>query len=360
MPLLLQLHADLPAHFPGHERRLHVFGCRKRACHRKKGCIRAIRSTRVLPTPRSDVNTVSLNNATGESSAPQGPPQNLGDKLFKSRSPAFSSQSPNPFILPSQIVNNPGQVSRDVSSFSVPFLAPCSSTPASAEKSPTTSAIAMRLTEKLHIACEQLPSKPSCGTWPRDGELPTLYPLLYLEAEYETLDDRAQESVMVQTLDLDEAANVPNGKEDSEIFESTIDKTFQRFADRLAQNPQQVLRYEFRGTPLLCSNLDSTAKLLRSRTISEIGQERPWTETRTPSGTGMPRCTDCGASRVFEVQLTPHAITELEAHGTDWNGMDWGTVIVGVCGQDCLGTSIEVGKVGYHEEWVGIQWEELC
>ena len=356
MPLLLQLHADLPVHFPGHERRLHVFGCRKRSCHRRKGCIRAIRSTRVWP-PGIGVDTASSNNATCEGSGPQVPQQNLGDRLFKSRLSASSSQSPNPFKLPSGTVNNPGPVYRDVSSFGILPPASSNSNLASADKSSTISGLPMRLTEKLHIACHRLPSQPSHGTWPRNGESPKPYPLLHLEADYETLDDQALESVMVQSLDLDEATNVPNGKEDSETFESTSDKTFQRFADRLAQNPLQVLRYDFCGTPLLCSNSDPVAKLLGSRSILEIGEERPHTQTGKLSDMGMPRCANCNASRVFEVQLTPHAIIELEGNYTDWDGMDWGTVIVGVCEQDCLGTSIEAGEVGYQEEWVGIQWE---
>ena len=360
MPLLLQLHADLPAHFPSHERRLHIFGCRKRSCHRKKGCVRAVRSTRAWKARGIGTETASLNNATGDGSRPQEPPQNLGNGLFNSRPSASSSRNSNPFKLPIGTVNNPGQVSGDVSSFSVSSPALFNSTLASADEPPATSVLPMRLTEKPQIACHQSPSRTSDDTWPRNGELPKPYPLLHLEADYETLDDQVLESVMVQTLDLDEAANVPNSKEDSETFESTIDKTFQRFADRLAQNPLQVLRYDFCGVPLLCSNLDPVARMLGSQAIPNIGDERRPRETRKLDGIGMPRCANCGANRVFEVQLMPHAITELEADCTDWNGMDWGTVIVGVCGQDCLGTSIETGEVGYQEEWVGTQWEELC
>lgn len=73
----------------------------------------------------------------------------------------------------------------------------------------------------------------------------------------------------------------------------------------------------------------------------------------------MPRCQSCNAARVFELQLTPQAIAELEAEELSLEGMDWGSVILGVCSADCLprGCS-EVGQVGYVEEWVGVQWEE--
>lgn len=40
-------------------------------------------------------------------------------------------------------------------------------------------------------------------------------------------------------------------------------------------------------------------------------------------------------------------------------GMDWGTVIVGVCAEDCVPGGVEEGGVGYLEEWVGVQWEEV-
>lgn len=39
-------------------------------------------------------------------------------------------------------------------------------------------------------------------------------------------------------------------------------------------------------------------------------------------------------------------------------GMEWGTVVVGVCGGDCVGKDVREGKVGWVEEWVGVCWEE--
>ena len=73
----------------------------------------------------------------------------------------------------------------------------------------------------------------------------------------------------------------------------------------------------------------------------------------------IPRCASCGADRVFELQLTPHAITELEVEEASTDGMEWGTVIVGVCSEDCVQQGQAVGEVGYLEEWVGVQWEEM-
>jgi len=149
-------------------------------------------------------------------------------------------------------------------------------------------------------------------------------------------------------LDEPEGSGGPS-KEDKDVFESTIDKTFQKFADRLAQNPEQVIRYEFKGEPLLYSKTDAVGRLLSGKEGSgKVGVNR-----------GMPRCGNCGEKRVFEVQLVPHAIMELECDEGGLDGMDWGTVILGVCGGDCSPRDVEAGKVGYLEEWIGAQWEEL-
>jgi pre-rRNA-processing protein TSR4 len=147
--------------------------------------------------------------------------------------------------------------------------------------------------------------------------------------------------------------------EDKALFESAMDKTFQRFADRLAQNPEQVLRYEFGGQPLLYSKSDAVGKLLAPAVDAKIQTSSARNGTST-SQLKMPRCVNCGADRVFELQLTPHAITELEADDVAIDGMEWGTVIVGVCSADCQTKGKVEGEVGYIEEWAGVQWEEVA
>jgi pre-rRNA-processing protein TSR4 len=62
------------------------------------------------------------------------------------------------------------------------------------------------------------------------------------------------------------------------------------------------------------------------------------------------------------MQLVPHAIAILEEEEQgitlEGGGMEWGTVILGVCGRDCPEKGREAGEVGYVEEWAGVQWEE--
>jgi len=148
-----------------------------------------------------------------------------------------------------------------------------------------------------------------------------------------------------------------DGKEDPLTYESTHDATFQHFADVLSQNPEQVLRYEFAGAPLLYSRSDAVGRLFASSPSSASGSSK--VTTTNPHGAGIPKCAKCSAKRVFEVQLTPHAIVELEEgdESADSEGMEWGCVIVGVCERDCGGEDGVRGE--YLEEWAGVQWEEV-
>lgn len=154
-------------------------------------------------------------------------------------------------------------------------------------------------------------------------------------------------------MEIDEGGSSGNQKEDKDVYESTIDKTFQKFADRLSQNPEQVIRYEFKGQPLLYSKHDAVGKLLSG---SSKGNEK--VTTASVNGNHIPRCANCGAGRVFEVQLTPHAILELERDEMSLDGMEWGAILVAVCEKDCQQKGEHLG-VGYVEEWAGVQWEEL-
>ena len=204
--------------------------------------------------------------------------------------------------------------------------------------------------------------------WPSQSSFPAPYPTYHLDADYETLSPESPSSIPASARvdnDFDIAESSAGGsgatnKEDKEAFESSLDKIFQKFADRVAQNPEQVLRYEFRGQPLLYSKSDAVGKLLAPHQSQPVSIAK--VQSTSASGTsGIPRCGNCGAERVFEVQLTPHAIAELEAEETGLEGMDWGTVILGVCGKDCVppGTRIGDGEVGWVEEWTGVQWEEV-
>ncbi|TRX90611.1 hypothetical protein FHL15_008584 [Xylaria flabelliformis] len=365
MVLLLQLNAELPDRFLGHERRLYVFACQKKGCRRRNGSIRALRSLRVAPGSK----VAALNGdkkKKEEKPKPKEepkPPSNLGETLFGAKTLGGASGA-NPFATSSP--SGALASSNPFASGSNPFSAP---TPATESTSNTQSesktktnqdvkALPKTFAETLSLnntppEIAKTPPEP----WPPEASQPKPYPISYLsEAEYETLDPTPPPVPQATAkMDIDENSGSGGGKEDKEVFESTMDAAFQRFADRLAQNPEQSIRYEFGGTPLLYSKTDVVGKALAPSQPEGVGV----TITSGGGSKGMPRCPNCGGPRTFEVQLCPHAITELEAEELSLEGMDWGTVIVGVCERDCQARGVEEGQVGYLEEWAGAQWEEM-
>jgi pre-rRNA-processing protein TSR4 len=364
MVLMLQLNAELPDRFPTHDRRLYVFACKRKSCRRKEGSIRGIRGVRVSAeaatvSPDKDVQPAE------EKAPPKPPAQGLGDALFGVK-PATASGAPraNPFATSSTAATNPFASKPTSATPTNPFAKQQPTSPAAAatpepskgELDSATADLPKTFAETLSLNNPQTTQgpPPPPEPWPETSAQPALYPIRWLsDAEYETLDPITLPSVPAATtaMDVDSAdgsGGGGGGKEDKEVFESSMDATFQKFADRVGQNPEQCIRYEFAGQPLLYSKGDAVGKLLH---VSE--------KEKVATSKGLPRCANCGAGRVFEVQLTPQAIQELECEEDGLDGMDWGTVIVGVCERDCQERGVKTGEAGYVEEWVGVQWEEL-
>lgn len=382
---MLQLNGDLPDRFPGHERRLYVFSCKNKGCRRKEGSIRALRATRVSAeaVKKDQARREKEANDKAEAKRKENERKEKEGKLGE----AVFGVSGNPFASKSSGAPggnaNPFSTGGGGAAAANPFAKPISSSPAptqadstkptnAVESDPAQDDLPRTFAETLSLNNPQktAPSgpPPPPEPWPAESDLPPAYPVSYLsEAEYETLDPLPPLpqaiSTSTGTMDLDEAASGSGGgggggKEDKDVFESTIDSTFQKFADRLSQNPDQCIRYEFGGQPLLYSKTDAVGKTLHDVPVEGVAR-------------ALPRCGRCGAGRVFEVQLTPQAIVELEEGGDgaeaassssvgfNLEGMDWGTVMVGVCERDCCVAAGAEGETAYAEEWVGVQWEEL-
>jgi len=342
MSLLLQLNADLQQHFPHDERRLHVLCCRKKTCSKKIGSVRAFREVRKGKTMERKEKPSSTQGATKLSA--NGPAQDLGSALFGTSTSIPLSHSSNPFAHP-----RAGEAHS-------PAMNPFSSLPPPstlAAKPPQRPADEIHLpsetfAEKLRISSDSTSQADSAGRadpWPKQSEFPPPFPYFYLDAYPEDLDASLTRAVAgPSTSEYDADDSGASNAVDRDTFESSLDKTFQKFSDRIAQNPEQVLRYEFQGQPLLYSGSDGVA----SRFVVPHG--------KAGAVRGIPRCENCGAQRVFELQLVPGLIYELEKDDVMdlEDGMEWGTIIVGSCANNCG----ELGKISFREEWVGVQWEE--
>jgi len=330
LTLLLQLNGDLPERFAGHERRLYVFACRSKTCKKKPGSIRAIKGTKIDAS--ASISSTEKRNAITQGTSQQTPPPMLGNSIFgkasSSSSNANSFSAPNPFAVAS-------------SSSSSPFSSLVSKPP---QPPSPPSDLPATFAQKARISSPSpspSPQKAPFEPWPPQSELPPPYPSYYLEADYETLDNTPSPAATPSKnfdIDNDPSSSGGSRKDDANAYESSMDTTFQKFASRLSHNPLQALRYEFGGTPLLYSKTDNVGKSLSASTPR------------------IPRCENCGKARVFEVQLVPQAIAELEVEEEGLEGMEWGSVVVGVCGGDC-GNERGEGWV-WREEWVGVQWEE--
>ncbi|RFU80770.1 hypothetical protein TARUN_1427 [Trichoderma arundinaceum] len=347
MALLLQLNGELPEKFPTHERRLYVFACRRATCRRKTGSVRALRGVRVWKEGAETAVPVEEKKPEKKSEPEEkkkdGP--GLGESLFGAKPLGASGANPfssgaNPFSSASTGSSNPFSSS---SSSSNPFSSQPAKPAATPTEKPAAAAASTNLSktfaETLAINTTPTGPPPPPEPWPEKVSQPEPYPTLFLaDADYETLDPtptKLPANVSIADADAPEPSAL-----DREAFESAMDATFQKFADRMAQNPEQCIRYEFGGIPLLYSKTDEVGELLTKRTI--------------------PGCPNCGGRRTFEVQLTPNAITELEEDDLSLDGMEWGTIIVGVCERDCSLRQTAVEEAGYLEEWAGVQWEELA
>ncbi|KAF2155186.1 hypothetical protein K461DRAFT_238650 [Myriangium duriaei CBS 260.36] len=353
LTLLLELNGDLPERFPGHERRLYLWGCRRKACRRKEGSVRGIRATRASKLPPLPAQAPTSEKPI-QSSSPQQPKQDLGSSIFGAK-PASGSSPLNPFASSS------ASASSNVNPFSSNPFASSASLAAKPAQRPepaqdATASLSQTFAEKARINAEPQTTPPQAlgpaELWPETSSFLPAYPRYHLDADYETLDAPST-AIPAQTrvdMDIDEPSGSSSKDKDpdtKEIFESSMDRAFQKFADRVAQNPEQVLRYEFAGQPLLYSRDDAVGKVLDGHG-----------EGKVASKGRVPRCANCGAERVFELQLMPNAITELEAEELGLEGMEWGTIVLQVCGKDCVPRGVKEGEVGYTEEWIGVQWEE--
>ena len=98
------------------------------------------------------------------------------------------------------------------------------------------------------------------------------------------------------------------------------DKVMEKFKSRLRRAPDQVIRYERRGAPLLCC------------------------DTPLPP---PPPCQQCGGERSLEFQVMPQLLSELKL-GSDTcarEGLDWASLYVYTCDSSC---HVEQGYVREH------------
>lgn len=116
-----------------------------------------------------------------------------------------------------------------------------------------------------------------------------------------------------------------NGVEASELEKycgNSKDKVFRQFQKRIDDYPNQVLRYDRGGQPLLISGKN------------------------VPGPNLIPKC-KCGARRKFEFQIMPQILNYLEQEETLEDGLDFGTILIYTCPKNCHGNLKYVPEIAW-------------
>lgn len=346
MKQLLQLDAELEGVKGG--RRLWIFVCDEKKCRRKEGSVRGWRGVRLEKKDEEEAEKkkkqqeepkVEEKKITGADIFGGGLGSGSANPFSMGGNP-FSTGSSNPFSTSSTASSNP---------FSTPSTSTSASQPTSTSTPATTSVLPETFASKLRLnappSSTPKPEPEFFGPAPPWPPSPPSFSPFYLDADYETLSKPAPIPTNIPEVDYSEdgpsSGGGGGGGKDKDLPEGELDTDFQKFADRLGDNPEQVLRYYFspsRAPPLLYSRKDPVGKLLHPDT-----------------GKGVPRCPRCGAKREVEVQVCPYAIQVLEEDVSLDGGMEWGTIFLGTC--RCVPDGRDANGVWYGEEWVGVQWE---
>ncbi|GAO46462.1 hypothetical protein SAICODRAFT_4741 [Saitoella complicata NRRL Y-17804] len=372
MNLLLQAYA--PIEGSNDERVIYVWGCAQKACQKRPGSVKAARA--VLRGERlPEIENLQIEEEEPE--VPISPASALTPVAnpFAMTAPAANPFAvANPFSAPSASASPFGGASNPFAapaSAPNPFASPAGANPFAAAPAPskpkkapqpkvtpptTTSKPAVSASTRSFAAIAKQNIPPPPPPKPRDPPLPwpetvPSYPCQYLFITPETLKSAPQKAKApkdrIEELAKEAVADMKNGAEEwgGEKYESSaLDKVFKTFTERVAENPEQCVRYERSGAPLFFSSKDAVGKQLL-------------TEDRAYNPSAIPACPHCRSPRVFELQVMPHAVAILEEDVILNAGLEWCVILVATCLGDCSPSGMEDGGVGYTEEWVAVQWE---
>jgi pre-rRNA-processing protein TSR4 len=133
-----------------------------------------------------------------------------------------------------------------------------------------------------------------------------------LFTEREIVSEPEPEKTLTVDQDLSHlnvGGDEPSPEDDEEETQVDVDSAFLKFEKRIARAPDQAIRYDRNGEVLWVSDLNKQEEI--------------------------PPCTHCGSERCFEFQIMPQMLNFLNIDHRDSSAIDWGTLVVFTCSNDC-------------------------
>jgi pre-rRNA-processing protein TSR4 len=360
IPLLAQVYCPLVD--GANDRTLYVWACSRASCRRKEGAVRAFRASvrneeyvADVEAKRAEAERIAREEREKARINPFTVKDAPAGGLFGGQQPLFGAAPPNPFAAAEP--------------------APATAPETTAAAAPAEKLAALTIGESTTLA----------------PPLPAYQPAQYLATIDEYLPEPGAASDDESDVESDED-ETPEMKAEwreetgwDKLLPKSVDDIFTRFVRRLETAEEggdaQVLRYDFGAVPLPYSSSSPLFKKLfpkaPTRALSSTDDEVVLAEYYTTSA--VPPCPRCRSKRVFEAQLVPQLINILRPSALSTSGeppaatpaaglseeerkaelvrfakgdgegeMEWGTIMVFSCANDC---------VGIGEEWVGVEWE---
>jgi len=356
MALLLQAFSPLDGAL--YDRVLYLFGCKNGHCSKQKGSVKAIRGINknedVVQRIKEELDGVKMKEMEDKMKLEQL--KKLNDELTKNLF-AKDKSGDNPFGGSNPFAKSDNPFNSNQSHPFAKTEAKTTETPSSIAKP--------QLYADVAKTAPKLPQKVEKKL---QGDLPQYNgSFVYVDVE-KFRKDKDEEAQLAKYKHLIEENDAPEegssvskrrGSSSSAVLDPQTtkisnmldDKYFEHFSSTVKHNPGQVLRYDLNGKPLLYNGKDEVAKIF----LNENAQPNIPRPAYNPS-----------SERRFELQLMPKAIMDLEGLNGDnvdikdiLNGMSWGTIIVCTDVEDYIPEeNFDDHKVGYIQEWCGVQWEE--
>ncbi|KXN89390.1 putative 20S rRNA accumulation protein 4 [Leucoagaricus sp. SymC.cos] len=381
MQLLLQIWC--PFEDSPMDRALYVWGCARGACQKKDGSIRTWRGLRFNEKYAAKLEKKLAKKRERERARVEAAAAEQAKKAAPKVNPfsisaSTTAASSNPFALGNQIFGGmPTSHAAPMPTPSAEEQEELSNEEDSGDESDTSEKSLL-----VVLASTTLDDSP----WRNAPAYGPLY--LSTVSEYLPPQPKPKLPANAQIIDPDNARNKNDPTWTSEAYENSleIDNVFDRFAKRVAQESEQCLRYELKGTPLPFAKDQVFDKLFpiptsNVTTVSKAAfSVSPQTKrTYSPSTALIPPCPSCNSSRVFECQLMPNLINILKTSPQDQpndkkqtdeerkkvveqalksgDGMSWGTAMIFSCEKDCCLPDGASGKECWREEVVLVQWD---